>query len=377
MLNSDLAAAIDEIPLVDHHVHSVLEREVSGAAFELLLTEASDPAPPGTSHLDSQVGFALRRHCAPRLGLPQHAPVADYLAARAALGTAEVHRRLLQHNNVALSLIDTGVVGGESELASLRRFAELGAHEVREIVRLETLAEAVLTRVADAEFPDAFRAALESAQRSAVGLKSIIAYRYGFDFAPERPSDAETLTALGRLDTPARRRLADPTVLRFLLWCGVDTGLPVQLHAGYGDADLDIARCNPALLMPWLRLLPSSASPIMLLHCYPYHREAGYLAQVFPGVYFDLGLGINYTGAASTRVIRAGFELAPFGKLLYSSDAWGLSELHMLGARLWRDGLTRALSEFVVRGEWSEGEAIRVAGLVCEQNARRVYRLDQ
>ena len=375
MSNSDLAAVIQETALIDHHVHSVLEREVDPADFELLLTEGSEAAPAGTSHLDSQVGFALRRHCAPRLGLAPHATTAEYLEARSALGPAEVNRRLLRQNALAASLIDTGVVGGESQLASLPRFAELGAHQAYEIVRLETLAESVLARVSDREFPDAFREALARATRSAVGLKSIIAYRFGFDFDPERPTDADTRAALARLAPEARTRLADPCLLRFVLWCGIDTGLPLQLHAGYGDADLDIARCNPALLMPWLRSLPAQASPIMLLHCYPYHREAGYLAQVFPGVYFDLGLGINYTGAAATHLIRSGFELAPFSKLLYSSDAWGLAELHMLGATLWRDGLTRALGEFVARGEWAEHEAVRVAQLVCEGNARRVYGL--
>ncbi len=30
-------------------------------------------------------------------------------------------------------------------------------------------------------------------------------------------------------------------------------------------------------------------TPIMLLHCYPFQREAGFLANVFPHVYMDLG----------------------------------------------------------------------------------------
>src|SRR5690606_36072322 len=83
-------------------------------------------------------------------------------------------------------------------------------------------------------------------------------------------------------------RVTDPVLLRALLWKGIATGLPVQLHAGYGDSDLDLARCNPLLLMNWLKLLPVNASNVVLLHCYPYHREAGYLAQVFPKVFFDV-----------------------------------------------------------------------------------------
>lgn len=372
----DVTKTVRGLPLVDHHVHSVLQHDPSGPEFELLLTESSLPAPAGTSHLDSQAGFALRRHCAPLLDLPAHAPIDVYLARRTELGHEEVARRLLRAAGVSASLIDTGVLGDASPLAPNEVFSEIAAHGVSEIVRLETLAESLLTTgVRDEEFPHAFRTAVASAAQQAVGFKSIVAYRYGFDFDPAPVEDREVVEALSRLESAGRRRIGEPTLLRFLLQVGADSGLPLQLHAGYGDADLDLTRCDPALLMPWLRRQPETGSAIMLLHCYPYHREAGYLAQVFPRVYFDLGLGINYSGAASTAIIRAGLELAPFGKQLYSSDAWGLPELHLLGAVLWRDGLARALQEFVERGEWDASEAIRVAELICSGNAKRVYGL--
>lgn len=370
--------AVQRIPLIDHHVHSVLPLDLARADFEVHLSESAFAAPAGTSHLDSQAGFAVRRHCAPVLDLPAHSSADDYLARRAELGWREATRRLLQTSGVTASLIDTGHAG--SSLVSNTDFAELADQEVREIVRLESVAERLLDSGISAEaFPSAFRDAIANAiANEAIGFKSVIAYRAGFDFDPERPSDHDTVAAVAehlRSHGSAPSRVSHSTVLRFLLWTGADTGLPLQLHVGYGDSDLDLARCNPALLMPWLRLLPHDGSPIMLLHCYPYHREAGYLAQVFPNVYFDLGLAINYTGAASTAVIRAGLELAPFAKLLYSSDAWGLPELHLLGAQLWRDGLSRALWEFVERGEWSESEALRVAGMVSADNARRVYKI--
>ena len=95
--------------------------------------------------------------------------------------------------------------------------------------------------------------------------------------------------------------------------------------------------------------------PVMLLHCYPYHREAGYLAQVFPHVYMDVGEAVNYTGARSPAVLAESLELAPFGKALFSSDAWGAAELHHLGALLWRRGMAAALARFVEAGEWTTG----------------------
>ena len=68
---------------------------------------------------------------------------------------------------------------------------------------------------------------------------------------------------------------------RFLVWCGMDLGLPVQFHVGYGDADVDLHRGNPLLLTDLLRATEPAGVPVMLLHNYPYHRQPGYLAQVF------------------------------------------------------------------------------------------------
>ena len=67
--------------------------------------------------------------------------------------------------------------------------------------------------------------------------------------------------------------------------------------------------------------------------------------------------------------------MAPFGKLLFSSDAWGPAELHYLGALLWRRAMAGVLGEWVQSGEWSSTDAIRVAQMVGADNAKRVYRL--
>jgi predicted TIM-barrel fold metal-dependent hydrolase len=117
--------------------------------------------------------------------------------------------------------------------------------------------------------------------------------------------------------------------------------------------------------------------PIVLLHCYPYHREAGYLAQAFGNVHFDVGLAINHVGVRSAQVVAESFELAPFAKQLYSSDAWGPPELHHLGAVLWRRAVTSVLGGWVTNGDWSAADARRVADMVGRDNARRVYRLDR
>ncbi len=103
-----IAERLAELPLVDQHCHRVVLDELDRASFELLFTEAHDRGPEGTSEFDSHVGLAVRRWCAPELGLPRHAAPDDYLARRAAVGPKETARRLLSACGVRNLLVDTG-----------------------------------------------------------------------------------------------------------------------------------------------------------------------------------------------------------------------------------------------------------------------------
>ena len=370
-----LADAVAGLPLVDHHVHGALRASVDRPTFESMISEGPRGPSVGTQ-FDSQIGFAIRRWCAPVLGLEPHAPADEYWQRRCELGEEEVNRRLLGASGTAAYLVETGYLG-DAVLAPAEH-ADIAGAQAREVVRLETVAEGLLETVGSARaFVAEFPSVLAEVSRSAVGTKSIVAYRAGFDIDPARPGDDEVLRAVESQLRAAgdRVRIDDAALLRYLLWCGVDRGLPLQLHSGYGDPDLDLHRANPLLLMPWLRRVEPTGVPVMLLHNYPYHREAGYLAQVFDNVYFDVGLGINYVGSQSPQVIAESLEVAPFTKQLFSSDAWGPSELHLLGALLWRRGVSRVVGRWVLDGEWSLDDAERVLRLIGHENARRVYRL--
>ncbi|MGH3637347.1 MAG: amidohydrolase family protein, partial [Mycobacterium sp.] len=168
-------------------------------------------------------------------------------------------------------------------------------------------------------------------------------------------------------------RLRDRVLLRFGLHQALRLGMPLQFHVGFGDRDCDLHKANPMYLLDFLR--QSGDTPVVLLHCYPYEREAGYLAQAFNNVYLDGGLSINYLGARGPAFIARLLELAPFGKIVYSSDGFGPAELHFLGATLWRKGIHQVLSGFVDNDDWSEADAVRVVDLIAHTNAARIYRL--
>jgi predicted TIM-barrel fold metal-dependent hydrolase len=374
-----LRAAVDALSLVDHHVHGAMTRDVDGAAFEAGCSESPWPPPAGTTHLDSQLGFAIRRWCGPVLDLPPHADAAAYLARRRELGAQQVTRRLLAASGVERFLVETGY-GAEYTLGPAEMATASGA-TASEIVRLESVAEQVAASgTGAADFAGRFASTLDERTQHAVGLKSVIAYRYGLDFDPEPPSVGDVSCAAGqwlRRRETGELRLTDPVLLRHLLWVALERGLPLQFHVGYGDPDLTLHRCDPSLMTDFLRLIQDRQVPVMLLHCYPYHRTAGYLAHVFPHVYLDVGLAVNYTGARSRAIVAESLEVAPFGKLLFSSDAWGPAELHHLGAVLWRHAMASVLGEWVESGEWSGADALRVTQMVGAGNAKRVYRLGE
>jgi hypothetical protein len=113
----------------------------------------------------------------------------------------------------------------------------------------------------------------------------------------------------------------------------------------------------------------------MLLHNYPYHREAGYLAQVFPSVYVDAGLATHNLGARAPALLAEALELAPYGKFLYSSDAFGLPELYYLSAALFRRALSGFLRSGLEEDLYSERTVVRLTRMLCADNAKRAYRL--
>ena len=366
---SQLAEHIENMPLVDHHVHGCWLTAPDRAKFESGLNEANvAPLADFDSAFDTQLGFAVRAHCAPLLGLPRHAAADAYFDRRSQHTESDLAQMFLSDAKVSDWLVDSGFAGGVADLDALRG---LSVGDVHEIVRLESVAEEAIQTADD--YATAFACLLHERAMTAVGTKSILAYRGGFDGDLSEPAPAEVAEAASRWRDSGEPRITDRVLVRFGLYQALRLGKPLQFHVGFGDRDCDLHRTNPLHLLDFLR--NSGDTPIMLLHCYPYEREAGYLAQAFNNVYLDGGLSINYLGARSAAFIGRLLEMAPFRKILYSSDGFGPAELHCLGARLWRNGIQAVLQEFVDTDEWSERDAVRVADLIAQGNARRVYRL--
>ncbi|MGC5586135.1 amidohydrolase family protein [Ornithinimicrobium sp. W1665] len=369
--------ATTDLGLIDHHCHGLLRQAPSPQEFRLLSTEAHWPAPEGTESLDSPVGLAIRAICGPALGLPRHVPVAEYVDHRANMCAQDAHAALMPLTGIERYLIDTGFAA--DQLMSPEDMAVATGSIGEEIVRLEAVAEQVGPGSSAEGFAADFTAALDERAIGAVGFKSIIAYRWGFDLRGEAPGDGEVRDAVGRwlagAESSGDYRISDPTLLQHLIWAAIPYQKPIQFHTGYGDSDVLLHRSDPSRLRDFFVATRTTGTNMMLLHCYPYIREAAIAAQLFPHVYCDVGLATQYLGPSATVAVRQVMEIAPFSKVLFSSDAYGLAELYTVSAHLWRHEMDRLLDAWIAEGWTSADDARRIATMIASGNALRAYNL--
>jgi hypothetical protein len=247
---------------------------------------------------------------------------------------AEYAAALLRATNTELLLVDDGFPP-PGEGTSWRELGELAGCEARPVLRIE--------RVAEELGADAVREAVGSARANGfAGLKTIAAYRGGLELERIKPFVVAALEA------------------------NADTGapLPVQVHCGFGDSDLSLPSADPGHLKPLLERFRET--PFVLLHCYPFVREAGWLAHVYGNVWFDLSLTVPHVSRPG-EMLRQALELAPVSKLLYASDAARTPELYYLAAKWWRETLADVLPDLF--GEDAEWAAQRV----LRENALELY----
>jgi predicted TIM-barrel fold metal-dependent hydrolase len=365
----------DHVRLVDHHCHGVMPGNLDGTTFRLLATEADCLSAPGLETLDHQFGLGIRAFCAPELGLPAHVDIDTYLARRTEVGAAEVNRLLIGATNTELLIDETGFL--QSPVTTPDELSAATGIPVRTVARLETMAEEVVTGWGGGDFVSAIREELARIAPGVIGFKSIIAYRHGFDIADHAPDLADVRRAADRwlraVDAGAQVRLTDPVLLQFLLWEAVPFAMPIQLHVGFGDSDIQLFRSDPSRATRFLAATQHSGATFMLLHNYPFLREAAILSQLFPHVYCDAGEISHYAGPGAWRIHRELLEVAPFTKVVYSSDAYGLAEHYYVSARSWRHAMNRIMDEWIADGWTNAAGAERIVEQIARENALRVY----
>jgi hypothetical protein len=375
-----VAAPVDlaGIAVVDGHCHPLSRdpQTIPLEAFVDLFTEGR--AGTMRAHVP-HTGYYRRAlsALADRLGV---APTPEaVLHARRGLGP-DASRARIGEAGIAALLVDTGYPPDAMPLGEMRAWVGCAVHE---IVRIETCAERLLARrLPYAEFLDEFRRTLLAAAPGSVAFKTIIAYRSGLDVRPWTAEQcAESYArAIAAPSPEGRVRLVEKPLLDRLfgltLEIARETERPLQVHAGFGDPDIDLLGANPLLLRPIVEDRRWAGARIVLLHmAYPYAREAAFMTAVWPQVYLDLSLALPFLGPGALPPLIEILSLAPSSKLTYGSDVSALPELFALSAEWGRAALGEALGWLVERDGLSPLEALDIARAILADNAVALYRL--
>nr|ATG88061.1 glutamine synthetase [Saccharum hybrid cultivar ROC22] len=376
-----LRRATEEVAAVDAHAHNLVEH---GSAFPFLrgFSEAEGDAlalaPHSLSFKRSLRDIAALYNC--------EASLEKVEKFRSAEGLKSIGSKCFQAANISVILIDDGIAFDKMlDLESHKAFAPV----VGRVLRIERLAETIINDESFSgsswtldSFTESYIAKLNSVSNQIVALKSIAAYRSGLEINPNvSKTDAED-GLRKELTGPRPFRITNKNLIDYLFTCtlgiAVSLNLPVQIHTGFGDKDLDLRKCNPLHLRAVLEDERFAKCQIVLLHAsYPFSKEASYLASVYSQVYLDFGLAIPKLSVhGMTSSLKELLELAPIKKVMFSTDGYAFPETYYLGAKRARDVVYRVLSAACEDGDLSIQEAIEAVEDIFRRNALHLYKLN-
>ena len=383
MENSDFTLKLNEIPVIDNHCHPPLKSNIeTESEFKRFFTESFDPRIV-SGHVQNTLFYPQSlRDINAMLGRGGEPNIEAILTERNLLGTAGLVRRIVQRANIGGLIMDFGYQAGYSHSVDDMRAMLRGLDcPCLYVLRLETRAEELMIANPDFDrFMSAFGLELTNLRvKGVTALKSIIAYRSGLDIQPTTESQAAEAfneVMVSQKQSEISLRLTSKTLLDYLVVEALNKvstqNIPVQFHTALGDTDVDLLKANPLLLKSIFDDQRFRDVPIVLLHCYPYLKEAAYLTNMYGNAYLDLSMTVPMLNFSSPRALEDVLGMAPTSKVLYGSDAPSLVDFLWLGAVSIRRTLVQVLSGWVQQG-LPETEAERIAHQILHQNAERLY----
>jgi uncharacterized protein len=310
---------------------------------------------------------------------PELDAVLEARNAAVTAGYTEYVAKLYEDAGLDTLIFDFGIPLPMLDIATVR--SELPV-EVVPVFRIEPLiAELLKTDIGWAEFQRRYDDTIADAltNQGFKGVKSIIAYRTGLDVSPLSRTPDQGLQALDAirrgLGGGSMKKLRDHLLCRALELC-MEHDVPMQIHTGMGDFEVNLVLCRPGYLMDLLRFPAYRGCRVLLVHTgYPYHREAAYMANVLPRVWCDLSEGIPFAGNAAWDILRGVLAMAPLTKICYGSDGYKVPEIMYTSAKLGKQAVASVLAELVSDGMLTQCDAESAAGLILSGNARELYRM--
>ena len=115
---------------------------------------------------------------------------------------------------------------------------------------------------------------------------------------------------------------------------------------------------------------------VILLHgSYPYTAEGAWMAHFFPNVYLDASILFFTHHRSAVKKVEEALEMAPYSKLLYSSDGGVLPETHWFSALNAKRAMSVVLDHLVSAETLTENEARNLAEMFFHKNAEKLFRL--
>ncbi|XP_059462719.1 protein fluG [Corylus avellana] len=378
---TELREAIEEMELVDAHAHNIVALD-STFPFISGFSEANGDALTFAPH-----SLSFKRNL-------RH--IAELYGSQLSLSGVEEYRKLsglqsisstcFEAARISTILIDDGIeFDKKHDIEWHKSFAQV----VGRILRIERLAEKIL----DEELPDGstwtldtftetYQGKLKSVANQIYGLKSIAAYRSGLEINTNvtRKDAEEGLSKILSAGRPTR--ITNKSFIDYVFTRSLEVALcfdlPMQIHTGFGDKDLDMRLSNPLHLRTLLEDKRFSKCRIVLLHAsYPFSKEASYLASVYPQVYLDFGLAVpklSVHGMISS--VKELLELAPIKKVMFSTDGYAFPETFYLGAKKAREVVFSVLRDACIDGDLSISEAVEAAKDIFANNAIQFYKIN-
>ncbi|MGE3797945.1 MAG: amidohydrolase family protein [Thermomicrobiales bacterium] len=389
---------VHRLPVVDIHAHPFLDRgpvsleeftnltafgggdqeymEVGGVAFD-------DGVRAELQQIKQQTVYfkRLMLDLAAFLGVePDPGTILEERNKQLASGYTDYVRRLYEDAGIASIVFDFGIPLPSLDIQEVQ--AQLPI-EVVPIYRIEPLiADLLKTDLGWEEFSRAYEDAISEALSSGGyrGVKSIIAYRTGLEVSPlSRTKDQgfQALDAIRRgLGGGSMKKLRDHLLCRALELC-IDHNVPMQIHTGMGDFEVNLVLCRPSYLMDLLRFPAYRACHVILVHTgFPYHGEAAYMTNVLPRVHLEVSEGIPFASTAAWDIYEGVLSMAPVNKICYGSDGYKVPEIIYTSAKLGKQALADVLDLQVERKMLTAADAQSAAEAILAGNARELYRLE-
>lgn len=372
---------IEKFVIIDNHAHSILRKhlELDEIGFRQCFSESRSLSVlqdhmPHASHY-----MYLLDHLERILNIKSEQ---EFLAFRSRQPAAEYLQMLWDDVSIGAVILDDGFSCGDT--LSIDELARVAQRPVFHCRRVEPLMESCIGEA------DSFsqlcklykKRLLPRGKGQTIAFKSICAYRGGLSIL--EPSQAEASKDFDKLKAELKNesgklRITKGPLYHYLLLetflLAAEAKIPVQIHCGIGDDDADLVESNPALLQPLFRQVKYARARFVLLHCFPYLREAAFLSSIYANVYMDLSLSVSLASGIAQSMIGEALAIAPASKVLAGTDGHSCPESHWFGALNWKRGLTFALFHMINSGMLTHREAEQIAALVLHDNAIGLYEL--